>query len=243
MVQDPAALVERLGSDDIEIRQRAEADLIRLGPAAVPALDAASKRGDPELASRARSLLLEVIVPHRREVDRELAHMAIHGRPPSDKRLDMETAMCLKKALALIDPEHPFATSTAAWESGAPAELRTGLRYPDAARWAEVREKVARYIELPGSMSTCAFCVRRRLAMMKVSITFENARFEDVIAQIETLGAVRVLIDGDVRFDHAVTVKARGALGEILDQLFASEGLTVRVLEGGTILAVKREGP
>ncbi len=57
-------LVDRLGSDRIEDREQAEADLEALGMEAIPELERASASADPEVASRARRLAL--LIPYRR---------------------------------------------------------------------------------------------------------------------------------------------------------------------------------
>ncbi len=55
--EDPAALVERLGSDSVVERAGVQRRLLALGKAAVPAIEAALRHPDPEVASRARRLL------------------------------------------------------------------------------------------------------------------------------------------------------------------------------------------
>jgi len=50
-------LVDRLGSDQIDVRGQAEERLVKLGPGTIPALEAASQSGDDELAIRAGRLL------------------------------------------------------------------------------------------------------------------------------------------------------------------------------------------
>lgn len=57
-------LIDRLGSDRIEDREQAEADLEALGMEAIPELERASESSDPEVASRARRLAL--LIPYRR---------------------------------------------------------------------------------------------------------------------------------------------------------------------------------
>lgn len=52
-----ADLVRRLGSDDLERRQKADEELRRIGRAAIPHLEAAARSEDPEVASRARAIL------------------------------------------------------------------------------------------------------------------------------------------------------------------------------------------
>jgi len=62
-VQDDSArdLVERLGSDRIDVRDTSSRRLAELGLAAVPELEKAAQANDLELASRARAILEEVL--------------------------------------------------------------------------------------------------------------------------------------------------------------------------------------
>jgi hypothetical protein len=59
-------LVGKLGNDDYEVRQQATAALVRLGVAAVPALEAASQNADLEVTRRA-ALCLARIKPKQQE--------------------------------------------------------------------------------------------------------------------------------------------------------------------------------
>jgi hypothetical protein len=65
-LQDPAALVEQLGSDDITVRQRAAAALRELGPAARPALEKAARSNDLEIQARARTVLGDIAIGEQR---------------------------------------------------------------------------------------------------------------------------------------------------------------------------------
>lgn len=62
--QSVPGLIDRLGSDRIEEREQAEADLHAVGLRAIPELERASGSSDPEVASRARRLTL--LIPYRR---------------------------------------------------------------------------------------------------------------------------------------------------------------------------------
>ena len=53
-------LIERLGDDDVAAREAAQAELIDLGAAAFPALDAALSHADPEVRKRAEGVLHEL---------------------------------------------------------------------------------------------------------------------------------------------------------------------------------------
>jgi hypothetical protein len=61
-MQDPTPdkLVEELRTGDIEVREAAGARLLKLGKAAVPALEKAAKDVDPELSLAARRLLEKI---------------------------------------------------------------------------------------------------------------------------------------------------------------------------------------
>jgi tetratricopeptide (TPR) repeat protein len=67
--QDPAPLIAQLGSDSATARDEALEALIALGDAAVPALTAATKHADPEVAWRTRAALHRI----RWRISRKLA--------------------------------------------------------------------------------------------------------------------------------------------------------------------------
>lgn len=68
-LQDADRLVQQLGDDEIEARERAAQKLLELGPSARPALERAAKGTDVEIAGRARSILGEIaLAENRRKV-------------------------------------------------------------------------------------------------------------------------------------------------------------------------------
>ena len=56
------ALVESLGSDRIEERDGADARLLTFGTAALPLLQKTSHDSDPEIAGRARVLVMQILL-------------------------------------------------------------------------------------------------------------------------------------------------------------------------------------
>lgn len=224
LVQDPAALVEGLGSDDIEIRARAEADIVRLGAVAEAALDAASGDADPEVASRARRLLLDVVAPHRREVDRALSHMLSHiGRNDASARA---LAPLLKRAF----PDHPLAR----------ADAPPRFTYPTREAWMRSRDGLREAVAatLPAGTS-CAACVEWRLETVKVGFAFENAKVEDILGYLREVGGVTLILDAmvsdeakDLHLDRAVTIEAKDVtLGEALRRVLRPYGMGFAVME------------
>lgn len=98
-LQDPRELVDRLRSDDIEARDEAVHRLRDLGSAAVPALEAALRDPDLEVAFRARALWARLPLGNRRETVRirdpfvsfELAEIAgARGRRLDGPRADLK---------------------------------------------------------------------------------------------------------------------------------------------------------
>lgn len=65
LAQDPAALVRKLGAAAVEEREEAASTLKRLGRAALPALEAASRDRDPDLAARARDVIGAISIRER----------------------------------------------------------------------------------------------------------------------------------------------------------------------------------
>lgn len=62
-LQDPETLVERWWEDDLDVREQASRDLVRLGAAAVPVLVRTLESGDAEVRSRAADALARIGAP------------------------------------------------------------------------------------------------------------------------------------------------------------------------------------
>jgi hypothetical protein len=132
-----AALAARLGDDKFEEREKAAEGLVALGRAAVPALKAAGKSADPEVARRAARCLLR-INPSREETTlravRLLAARQADGAcgpllallPDADDALNGEVCGAL----------HALATKG----GGSPAELVAALKDTDPV-WRAAAEK------------------------------------------------------------------------------------------------------
>lgn len=87
LAQDPQELVDRLRSDQVDVREAAEKALRGLGAKAVPALEKALKDPDPEVAGRAKSLLrtigiAEQLSPALREAIPGLVDRLLLGDQP-----------------------------------------------------------------------------------------------------------------------------------------------------------------
>ncbi len=251
LLQDPAALVERLRTGDLEARELAETEFIRLGAAAVPALDRASSDPDPEVSARARSLLMGVLAPHRQEVAREIAHLAVHARLAASGKFPV-SPVALGRAMESIDASHPLARegawielterTTPAGELSAEA-LQRRLRFPGPARWQAARPQIQALLDRCFE-HVCKTCVRRRLDTLKVGLGFENAKVEDILAQLGEVGGVTLIIDAgvsdeerDLQLDRAVTIEAKDVvLAEALKRVLRPYGMGYRVTEEGVVL-------
>ncbi len=89
--EDAAGLVRKLGSSRFEERKAAEEGLLRLGPAALPAVRAGLKSDDPEVRSRCRGLVTRIEVEDRaRRADAYAADVEGKGRHDLPLREDYE---------------------------------------------------------------------------------------------------------------------------------------------------------
>lgn len=253
VVQDPAELVERLGSDDIEVRQAAEAELVRLGSASEDALEKGTRHADKEIAGRSARLLFDIVAPHRREANAELAHLLSHLREAVAQRRkkDVDTLLA---ALRRLDLEHPlprdFELSLTAWEGcflareaalRKVAESKAFARVPDRATWASARIPAIEAIASTPSPGPCAACARWRMSAVKVGLMFENARVEDILKYLKDVGGLTIVIVDDRPFEHATTISAQDiTLGEALERVLRPYGVGTRVTEEGAVLVERR---
>ena len=60
LFQDTQTLVERLGADDVTVRERATAELESRGTAVLPSVEEAARSRDPEIAERARAIAARI---------------------------------------------------------------------------------------------------------------------------------------------------------------------------------------
>ncbi len=217
LLQEPAALVDRLRAFEIETRVRAEAELAQLGAPAEAALEAASRESDPEVAARARRLLLEVVAPHRREIDRARRHLQAH--------LDGATGPAKAALLEILRRNLPDPS-----------------RYPSREAWMQsrgpLREAVA--ATLPAG-SVCVPCIEWRLETLKVGLAFENAKVEDILAHLRDVGGVNLILDAGLdeplNWDRAVTIEAKDVtLAEALKRVLGPYGMGFQVTEEGVVL-------
>lgn len=247
-LQDPAALVERLGSDDIEQRQRAEADLVALGAASEAALEEGTRHPDREIATRSSRILYELIAPHRLEARAELGHLRAH-LSKAVARKNAEDIGILINALHGLDPEHAlvvdFLSSSKAWMGAVPSDavlkkIETAsafARVPGKDAWISRRNGTKDAIAKTTSFGPCPACARWRLSTTRLGFDFENARVEEILAHLKDVGGVAIVLAEDARFDYATTVSAGNvSVEEALESVLAPYRMRGRVTEEGIVV-------
>jgi hypothetical protein len=234
---DPAAVVERLGSDDFEVRLRAEADLVRLGPAAEAALEKGTLHADREIAARS-SRLLDVVAPHRREASAALVHLVAHYNEALSRRR-IEDARALMGTLKRVDPGHPLLDDDRCLVSSAASKSYS--RMPDRATWTSLRAAVMEAVAATPSPARCVPCARWRLSTMKVGLRFENARVEEILAYLKDLGGLTLVLAEDTRFEHAATISAKEVtLADALDLVLSPYEMAGRLTDEGVLLVERK---
>jgi HEAT repeat protein len=94
-------LIERLGSDSVAEREEATRRLYELGPEALPALEEAAARADPEIAGRAKDML--AVFP-RKAFPKLYALLSDDRRPLEPEALRSFTVRDLRRFLCDADP-------------------------------------------------------------------------------------------------------------------------------------------
>jgi hypothetical protein len=130
-----AAMVARLDDDSFGVRQRAMAELLKVGEAAVPTLEALGESASPEQRARAAEVLGEI---NRRRLERGFGEIG----KSSDHELDVEQGMIL--IAQILDPQVTGESVTAKLDEMAGAvreSLGEGID-PKALGGAEVVEAI-----------------------------------------------------------------------------------------------------
>ncbi len=242
------ALIEKLGSDSIEERERATAALAARVDDAQEELERAIESADPEVSARARRIL-ETPTPYRREVRGEMAHLFDHALWSFQKRRAGECA-ALCDAMLLVDPRFRLALELReSLRQGFAADTIAGdfstLRCPPRRSWEairrRIRETVLSGIDTPDDGSRCPIAVRNRLQALTIDLEFENAKIEDVLQLIHDLTGLNLILDARVEsmgdMDRTITFRARGrSVGESLRQILAEAGEEYVVTGEGVVL-------
>jgi hypothetical protein len=236
---DLGGLIERLGSDSVQVRDDASAILAYVGEAALPDLDRALDSPDAEVAARA-GVLIARIAPHRGAAVREMAHLFTHAcRSFEAGRLDASVFYC--DGVLRIDPAYPparrlreaalraseeeggresFLAAVEAWrsetsEADGSLPERGALRFPSRAEWRVLSKTPFHLVPWNGvslDPTDCA-AIRRKLDTMKIDLAFENIPFEDILAFIRDFSGLTLVLDAAVadRVDPArpITFKVR----------------------------------
>ena len=250
LIQDDSipALIERLGSDFVEERERATAALAARVDDAQEELERAIESADPEVSARARRIL-ETPTPYRREVRGEMAHLFDHALGSFRERRAAE-CLALCEAMLLVDPRFRLALDLR--ESvlrGFAADAIAGdfysLRYPPRRSWEairkRIRETVLSGIDTPDDGSRCPIAVRSRLQAIAIDLEFENAKFEDVLQLIRDLTGLYLVLDARMEsmgdMDRTITYRSQGrSVGESLRSILAEAGEEYVVTGEGVVL-------
>ncbi|HLY08698.1 MAG TPA: VIT domain-containing protein [Planctomycetota bacterium] len=119
------------------------------------------------------------------------------------------------------------------------------FRFPSRDEWAEVSKRLTvGVIKTEGSASSedpDPLAIHRKLATMKIDVSFENTKVEDILAFIRDFSGLNIILDASVRDriepDKPVTFKARDlCLRDELKSLLAPLGLDYAVTSENIVL-------
>lgn len=241
------SLIEKLGSDSVQERERAGERLRERAGEAERALEGAARSADAEVAARAGEIL-EVLVGYRQEAARTLALIMEDARFEFDRGHFLHAARLCDRALGLaprLDPAEDLKRSALAgcWrpDSGPalqPADLRS-LRLPSLDAWRASTAPRAAPVEEEEPP-----CIQRKLATMKIDLAFEETALEDILAFIRDFSGLNIVLDVSLRtsIDPAqkmdLKVKDR-TVGQVLRCLLSELGLTYVITAERVVLLTR----
>ena len=142
------------------------------------------------------------------------------ARPPRNSKLGAAAVPFLREAGGESDPEIAARSKELLWELT-----------PLTRRWSAIPETAAwRSQKLEGADLEIA----RRLDQMRFDLTFENAKFDDILAFVRDFSSFKIEVKAPPPA-HEITFKVKDLLlSQCLDLLVLPLGLDLRI-EGGAI--------
>ncbi len=243
------ALIERLGSDSVQVRERAGDRLRERAVEAEEALEQATRSADAEVAARAGEIL-ELLVGYRREVARTLPLLLKDARTEFDEGHFAHCVRLCDLALQVAPDFGPVEelrrdALAGCWRPGhgelvQAIELRR-IRLPTLDVWRALKGRIPN--DVPddewGEVSP-----NRKLATMKIDLAFEETSLDDILAFIRDFSGLNLVLDARLHgmIDPArkldFKVKDR-TLGQTLRCLLAEFGLTYVITEQRVVLLTR----
>ena len=260
-------LVDQLGSDFIEKLEAAMRKLFEIGPAVEPLLDEAIRTRDAEIAWRARKIL-ETLTAYRKEVEADVSCLLLRAMSNA-KRGDIDASIDTCDLILKIDPRYPVAlelkeaavrarhdgaahldlmrkVATLRGEIGQEFRLprKDTFHFPARKDWPPLRSTITTVLtedrDGDGQLS-----IRRKIQTMKIDMSFEDTKLEDILAFIRDFSGLNILIDatvvGDLDLEKPMTFKVKDLVLEgVLKLLLSPLGLEYRITQERVVLITAR---
>jgi hypothetical protein len=248
-----AELLERLGSDDVEVRDQAAFDLGGRLDEARPVLERSVEDPDLEVALRAR----EILVPaDEKVVCRTVGHLLSHGCD-AFRRGKWAQGIAYCDSILRIDPHYSPAIDLRRAchrpRDGLPEALTLWLaqdnplwdRLPLGSKprllsrvtWLRLQSAIAirTHVLAPNDdQDPDILAINRKLDTLRIDVVFEKTKLQEILDFIAESSGLRLVFDADlaslVDSDKEVTFKAKDlVLKRVLQLLLSFQGLVYAV--------------
>ncbi len=120
------------------------------------------------------------------------------------------------------------------------------VRFPSREQWAEISKRITQAIIKTGEGTGMeedpdVLAINRKLETMKIDMSFENSKLEDILAFVRDFTGLNILLDASVRdrvdLEKAITFKVKDlVLKNVLKLLLAQFGLDYVITEEKVVL-------